>query len=126
VVIEITWRGKKKEHEAAAPPERDRRWIFLGYGWCGCAGFSWGRAAEVPDDAGIFPSGSEVRPGFGFAEAEDDAVHLREELGHFAEFRAQGGRETQDLKTQNVRPREEEKAGFALMGDDIEMAGRVS
>ena len=49
-----------------------------------------GGAAQVADDAGGGPGVGEGGAGLGFAETQDEAVHLLEELADFLEPRPEG------------------------------------
>ena len=69
------------------PPLRVRK-RGLWAGWRG--GGRGSGSTQVADDAGGVPGGGEAGAGFVAAEAEDEAVHLGEEIGDFAEFQAQG------------------------------------
>ena len=71
----------------AGQAARPYRVFGLWGGWCGFGGLG---DAEIADDAGVFPSGGEAGTGFGFAEAQDEAVHLGEEFAHFPELRPEG------------------------------------
>lgn len=59
----------------------------------GRGGWLRGGPAEVADGAGGFPGVGEAGAGLGFAEAEDEAVHLGEEGGDLAEPGPEGGGE---------------------------------
>ena len=57
----------------------------------GGGGFRRGGAAEVADLAGVFPGGGEAGSGFGFAEAEDEAVHFYQQGADVPKGGAEGG-----------------------------------
>ena len=94
-MMDFQWAEMRQEdgrnlRENSPARSQPRRGGFQLGGGDGGFRFGGGGAAEVADDAGGGPGTGEGGAGLGAAEAEDEAVHLFEELADFREAGAEG------------------------------------